>query len=126
MVDTLSFGQRSADYASAKIGSWAFLIVFNTMMAIWIALNVYAGPKAFDPAPFIGLNLVLSWLAGIQAPLIMISQNRQDEIQKETVESIAAIGRATYEVAEATQALLSEHTDILRSLSGRHEAPDDV
>lgn len=111
-----TLGQKAADFAAAKIGSWGFLISFNAAMACWIAFNTYLGDKAFDPAPFIGLNLMLSWMAGVQAPLIMISQNRQEEVQRQTVESIADIGRATFEIAAATKDLLEEHSDMLEDL----------
>jgi len=124
-MDKLTPGQAAADFAAKHIGSWRFIIVFNLMIAVWIISNVVAGPHAIDAFPFILLNLMLSWLAGVQAPLIMISQNRQEEVQKATVESIAAIGRATYEVAEATRALLAEHTEILHGLSEQRRRSTD-
>lgn len=79
-----SAGQRAADLAAKHIGSWAFLIVFNLFVASWCTLNALLGGRAFDPYPFILLNLLFSWLAGVQAPVIMISQNRQEEVARET------------------------------------------
>ena len=72
----LTFGQRLADQVAAFGGSWTFILLFFAVMLVWILLNVAAG-RAFDPYPFILLNLVLSMLAALQAPVIMMSQNRQ-------------------------------------------------
>jgi uncharacterized membrane protein len=72
----LTFGQRVADRVAAFGGSWPFLGLFLGAMAVWISANV-GRPNAFDPYPFILLNLVLSCVAAIQAPVIMMSQNRQ-------------------------------------------------
>lgn len=72
----LTFGERTADRVAALGGSWTFIGLFLGAMAIWIGLNVAAG-RTFDPYPFILLNLVLSCLAALQAPVIMMSQNRQ-------------------------------------------------
>jgi len=70
-----TFGQRIADWVAYWGGSWPFIIGFMLAMAIWIVYNLK--PNGFDPYPFILLNLVLSTLAAIQAPIIMMSQNRQ-------------------------------------------------
>ncbi len=72
-----SFGQRLADRVAAVGGSWAFIIGFGVVLIAWVGLNVALATKAFDPYPFIFLNLMLSMLAAIQAPVIMMSQNRQ-------------------------------------------------
>ena len=76
----LTFGQRLADQVASFGGSWPFIIIFFVILLFWIILNtVILGSlgKSFDPYPFILLNLVLSMLASIQAPIIMMSQNRQ-------------------------------------------------
>ena len=73
---SLTFGQRLADQVAAFGGSWTFILLFFGVMTVWILSNV-AGGKTFDPYPFILLNLVLSMLAALQAPVIMMSQNRQ-------------------------------------------------
>jgi uncharacterized membrane protein/uncharacterized membrane protein YeaQ/YmgE (transglycosylase-associated protein family) len=71
-----TFGERVADRVAAFGGSWPFIGIFLLIMAIWMLINV-RNPRPFDPYPFILLNLVLSCLAALQAPVIMMSQNRQ-------------------------------------------------
>jgi uncharacterized membrane protein len=74
----LTFGQRLADKVALFGGSWAFISLFGAVMLVWIFANTYLlATRPFDPYPFILLNLVLSCLAAIQAPIIMMSQNRQ-------------------------------------------------
>ncbi len=74
-----SLGARLSDHLASFGGSWKFLIFFATFMAIWIVINsILAILRPFDPFPFILLNLILSCLAAIQAPVIMMSQNRQE------------------------------------------------
>ena len=73
-----TFGERIADNVAQFGGSWTFIIIFGIAMAIYTAINTHLGAKAWDPYPFILLNLFLSMLAAIQAPVIMMSQNRQD------------------------------------------------
>lgn len=82
----LTFGQKLADKIAEFGGSWSFIIVFFSLLILWMALNVWVlATKPFDPYPFILLNLILSCLAAIQAPIIMMSQNRQE--QKDRVRS---------------------------------------
>jgi uncharacterized membrane protein len=75
----LTFGQRIADHVAAFGGSWTFILLFGAVLLSWIFLNTFMllGGKAFDPYPYILLNLVLSMVAALQAPVIMMSQNRQ-------------------------------------------------
>jgi uncharacterized membrane protein len=73
-----TLGDRVADAVAHFGGSWAFIISFAIVLAIYTALNVNLGRRAWDPYPFILLNLFLSMLAAVQAPVIMMSQNRQD------------------------------------------------
>ena len=76
----ITTGQRLADNVARFGGSWRFIILFGPFLAIWIMINaLLLSNKGFDPYPFILLNLMLSCLAAIQAPLIMMSQNRQEE-----------------------------------------------
>ena len=76
----LTLGQRLADRVARFGGSWKFISWFAIVLCIWIAINlVFTGRQRFDPFPFILLNLLLSCLAAIQAPVIMMSQNRQEE-----------------------------------------------
>lgn len=72
-------GQKAADGIARFAGSWGFIICFVLVLGIWMAVNIVIGTESFDPYPFILLNLVLSCIAAIQAPLIMMSQNRQAE-----------------------------------------------
>ena len=73
-----SFGQRAADGVAKFVGSWAFIVIFLSVLVVWMIVNILLAVKAFDPYPFILLNLLLSCVAAIQAPLIMMSQNRQE------------------------------------------------
>jgi uncharacterized membrane protein len=73
-----SLGEKLADGLATFGGSWIFLISFGTVLAVWIGANALGGKDAFDPFPYILLNLVLSCLAAIQAPIIMMSQRRQE------------------------------------------------
>ena len=79
-----SFGQKLADKVAEFGGSWGFIIFFMTFLVAWILLNVFwLSHHGFDPYPFILLNLILSCIAAIQAPVIMMSQNRQEEKDRE-------------------------------------------
>jgi hypothetical protein len=77
---TLTIGQKVADQVAEFGGSWIFIICFFIFLIIWIVANLYfLGSNTFDPFPFILLNLILSCLAAMQAPVIMMSQNRQEQ-----------------------------------------------
>ena len=84
--DEATFGQRAADAVARFGGSWAFIGVFALVLVGWVMLNSFllikSGRKPFDPFPYILLNLFLSMLASIQAPVILMSQNRQSEIDR--------------------------------------------
>ncbi len=82
-----TLGQRAADSIAKFAGSWAFIFSFTGMLIFWMIVNVILASKAFDPYPFILLNLVLSCVAAIQAPLIMMSQNRQEEKDRRRAEN---------------------------------------
>ena len=77
--EQLTAGQRLADHVAEIIGSWRFIIIQSTLLAVWIALNITAYIYRWDPYPFILLNLALSFQAAYSAPIIMMSQNRQSE-----------------------------------------------
>lgn len=84
----LTFGQKAADGIAKFAGSWTFIFVFLLVIVIWMLSNVILlATKAFDPYPFILLNLLLSCVAAIQAPLIMMSQNRQEEKDRKRAEN---------------------------------------
>jgi uncharacterized membrane protein len=76
--DKLTLGERVSDKVAAVAGSWGFILSFIFILAIWIVLNSIALWGSVDPYPFILLNLILSCVAALQAPIIMMSQNRQD------------------------------------------------
>ena len=80
-------GQRAADRIAKFAGSWAFIFSFTAVLILWMVGNVLLSKRAFDPYPFILLNLVLSCVAAIQAPLIMMSQNRQEEKDRRRAEN---------------------------------------
>ncbi|HRO63895.1 DUF1003 domain-containing protein [Thermomonas sp.] len=80
--ETRTLGERVADRVAEVGGSWSFIISFLVVLAIWMVINSFFLLKAFDPYPYILLNLVLSCLAAIQAPIIMMSQNRQADADR--------------------------------------------
>jgi uncharacterized membrane protein len=84
---TLTFGQRIADQVAATMGSWPFIIVQSVILLVWIVLNVTAYVEKWDPYPFILLNLALSFQAAYAAPFIMMSQNRQQDIDRREAEN---------------------------------------
>ena len=122
--ETLTFGQRAADKIATFGGSWTFIISFFAILAIWIAINVYSlQNKGFDPYPFILLNLILSCLASIQAPIIMMSQNRQEEKDRERAEWDLKINeKAEAEIREISKKL----TILMTQHQGLADKIDDV
>jgi len=80
--DPRSMGERVADMVALTVGSWRFIIVQSLLLALWIVLNITAWSRSWDPYPFILLNLVLSFQAAYAAPIVMMSQNRQAEIDR--------------------------------------------
>lgn len=119
--ERLTFGERLADRVAAVGGSWGFIIGFGLFLAAWAVLNtVVLAAHAFDPFPFIFLNLMLSMLAALQAPIIMMSQNRQ--AAKDRLEA-----RMDYETNLRAEAQIEElhakidalHADIARMLEVR-------
>jgi uncharacterized membrane protein len=113
--EAMTFGQRLADRVAEIGGSWSFIIGFGIFLAAWAALNgvvlVRSGLRPFDPYPFIFLNLILSMIAAVQAPVIMMSQNRQATNDRAAAEH-------DYEVnlkAELEILALHEKLDALRA-----------
>jgi uncharacterized membrane protein len=106
----LTFGQRLADKVATFGGSWTFIITFFSFIIIWMVLNAwFLATHQFDPYPFIFLNLLLSCLAAIQAPIIMMSQNRQEQKDRQRSEHDYKINLK----AELEIKLLSEKIDHL-------------
>jgi uncharacterized membrane protein len=83
----LTIGQRIADTVAATMGSWTFIIIQSVILLVWIVLNVTAYVQQWDPYPFILLNLALSFQAAYAAPFIMMSQNRQQDIDRKAAEN---------------------------------------
>jgi len=134
-----TFGERVADGLARAAGSWTFILCFVVCLAAWIVVNTEAGAAAADPAPFILLNLLLSCVAALQAPVILMSQNRQgdrDRLQADLDYSVNV--KAELEVAElrrelaelrreqwaALLALQAEQTELLRDLAARSRPPE--
>ncbi|HRH94501.1 MAG TPA: DUF1003 domain-containing protein [Prosthecobacter sp.] len=114
-VQQLTFGQRVADKIADFGGSWTFIISFCVFLALWIVIN--AGvllARPFDPYPFILLNLMLSFLASLQAPVIMMSQNRQEARDRQHAEGDYKVNlKAELEIRhlhEKMDYLLHQHT----------------
>lgn len=106
-----SFGQRTADGIAAIVGSWRFIIIQSVLLVAWLIVNTFAWIQAWDPYPFILLNLMLSFQAAYTAPIILMSQNRQAAIDRENQ-------RGDYEVnlkAELEIELLHQKIDLLRA-----------
>jgi uncharacterized membrane protein len=83
----LTIGQKFADTVAATMGSWRFIIIQSVLLVAWIVLNVTAYIQQWDPYPFILLNLALSFQAAYAAPFIMMSQNRQQDIDRKHAEN---------------------------------------
>ena len=83
----LTRGQRIADTVAATMGSWKFIIIQSVLLLLWIGLNITAYVKQWDPYPFILLNLALSFQAAYAAPFIMMSQNRQQDIDRKAAQN---------------------------------------
>lgn len=85
--DNLTMGQRVADSVADIMGSWTFIIIQSILLTVWVLLNVIAFIRSWDPYPFILLNLALSFQAAYAAPIIMMSQNRQQDIDRKAAAS---------------------------------------
>ncbi len=112
--DKLSFGDKIADSLADVAGSWAFIISFISVLVIWIIINsIMLFTHPFDPYPFILLNLVLSCVAAIQAPVIMMSQNRQEK--KDRIQS-----EQDYQVNLKAEILVEDIINRLKRLEENH------
>jgi len=115
-----TFGQKAADALTKWAGSWAFILIFVIIMVAWIFINGYyltryASGKPFDPFPFILLNLALSCLAAIQAPIILMSQNREAQKDRIRAEYDYAVNRkAEREINEIKEQLFRIEKKITR------------
>ena len=110
-----TFGQKAADKMAAFAGSWTFILTFTGVLVLWIVFNNLAALRAFDPYPFILLNLVLSCVAAIQAPLIMMSQNRQEEKDRQRAEN-------DYKVNLKTEIMIEDLYDKVNAILAKQSA----
>ena len=110
-----TIGQRAADAIAKFAGSWAFIFAFTGVLILWMVINTLLAVKAFDPFPFILLNLVLSCVAAIQAPLIMMSQNRQEEKDRQRAEN-------DYKVNLKTEIMIEDLYDKMNVMLAKQSA----
>lgn len=121
MHDDRNLGERVADNVASFGGSWPFIFLFLGLMAAWIVLNTVllqhvVHHRAFDPYPYIALNLVLSGLAGLQAPIIMMSQNRaatKDEL----------LANEHYEATQQMHEILTQNTELTQQV---HKLTEEI
>ena len=114
-AEKYTLGQRAADAIAKFAGSWAFIFSFTGVLLLWMVVNTILAADAFDPFPFILLNLVLSCVAAIQAPLIMISQNRQEEKDRRRAEN-------DYKVNLKTEIMIEDLYDKVNAILAKQSA----
>jgi CRP/FNR family transcriptional regulator, cyclic AMP receptor protein len=121
-----TFGERIADHVASFGGSWTFIILFGVTLVSYVSLNVYllsTHGKTWDPYPFILLNLFLSMLAAIQAPVIMMSQNRQDHKDRVRSELDFEVNRRAEAEIQALSRKLHYLTDLVGDIHERVQTP---
>ena len=114
-TEKYTLGQRAADAIAKFAGSWAFIFAFTGVLILWMVVNTILASNAFDPYPFILLNLVLSCVAAIQAPLIMMSQNRQEEKDRRRAEN-------DYKVNLKTEIMIEDLYDKVNAILAKQSA----
>lgn len=115
----LTLGQKMADKLTASMGSWTFIIIFLLFLVIWMFINAFftiriIEGEPFDPYPFILLNLVLSCLAAIQAPIILMSQNRESQKDRLRLQYDYNVNKKAEKEIREIQAQLKEIKKIIR------------
>lgn len=127
-----TFGQRVADRVASFGGSWTFILSFLFFLLAWIIVNIYfLFNKGFDPYPFILLNLILSCIAALQAPIIMMSQNRQEEKDRERAKKDFQINLKAEEEIRILQKKLDhilehQHHELLKIQSEQTKLLHDI
>ena len=125
-----SLGQRAADSIAKFAGSWAFIFSFTGVLILWMIVNAILAAKAFDPYPFILLNLVLSCVAAIQAPLIMMSQNRQEQKDRRRAENDYKVNLKTEimieDLYDKINLLLAKQAVMEKQLKSHNEVKSDA
>ncbi len=112
-----TFGQKAADTVTKFLGSWKFIIAFLTYILFWMGINTIGWVRGWDPYPFILLNLTLSCLAAFQAPMILMSQNRQSERDRITAQYDYAVNRKAEREVRDMQKDLEEIKTMLKKLT---------
>jgi len=124
-----TFGQKAADAVAKFAGSWAFIFSFIAVMVIWMIVNIVLSTKAFDAYPFILLNLVLSCIAAVQAPLIMMSQNRQEAKDRKRAENDYKINLKNEliidDLHKKIELILENQKKILKELDNKENNKND-
>ncbi len=124
-----TLGQRAADKIAKFAGSWAFIFSFTGVLILWMVINTVLASKAFDPYPFILLNLVLSCVAAIQAPLIMMSQNRQEEKDRRRAENDYKVNLKTEIMIEdlhnKMNTILAKENEIIKRLNSAENKSEE-
>ena len=127
--EKITIGQKAADSIAKFAGSWAFIFSFTGALVLWMIVNVLLAAKAFDPYPFILLNLVLSCVAAIQAPLIMMSQNRQEEKDRRRAGNDYKVNLKTEimieDIYDKVNAVLARQTELEKIIRAEAEADSD-
>ena len=127
--EKITIGQKAADSIAKFAGSWAFIFSFTGALVLWMIVNVLLAAKAFDPYPFILLNLVLSCVAAIQAPLIMMSKNRQEEKDRRRAENDYKVNLKTEimieDIYDKVNAVLARQTELEKIIRAEAEADSD-
>ena len=125
-TENYTLGQRAADAIAKFAGSWAFIFSFTGVLLLWMVVNTILAADAFDPFPFILLNLVLSCVAAIQAPLIMMSQNRQEEKDRRRAENDYKVNLKTEimieDLYDKVNAILAKQSALEKKLQAQEEA----
>ena len=124
-AEKYTLGQRAADAIAKFAGSWAFIFSFTGVLLLWMVVNTILAADAFDPFPFILLNLVLSCVAAIQAPLIMMSQNRQEEKDRRRAENDSKVNLKTEimieDLYDKVNAILAKQSALEKKLQEQEE-----
>ena len=124
-AEKYTLGQLAADAIAKFAGSWAFIFSFTGVLLLWMVVNTILAADAFDPFPFILLNLVLSCVAAIQAPLIMMSQNRQEEKDRRRAENDYKVNLKTEimieDLYDKVNAILAKQSVLEKKLQEQEE-----
>ncbi|MBR5521771.1 MAG: DUF1003 domain-containing protein [Oscillospiraceae bacterium] len=118
--DKTTLGQQAADKLASFAGSWAFVISFAVFLILWITANLWLLKQPFDPYPFILLNLILSCISALQAPLIMMSQNRQEQKDRKRSEG-------DYKINLKSEIIIEDmHYKLDRIITAQNEIKDSL